>query len=88
MSAFGHGFVGGISAEDHGRERLHWTLRPFWHHLRVQAHDDGISVTAVDDLPVPVTLREPVDRGVDRGVDRERPGAAAERSHRRRAVAA
>lgn len=46
--------------------------RPFWYHLRVQAYEDGISVTALDDrvsspaLPAQRRRRESSPRVADR----------------------
>jgi hypothetical protein len=45
MSAYGTSFIGLVE----GEERLHWTMQPFWHHLNVQVHGDGVSVQARDD---------------------------------------
>ena len=49
MSAYGTHFIG-VVAPTAGESPLHWSVRPFWHHMTVQLHDDGISVTAHDDL--------------------------------------
>lgn len=49
MSDYGKHFIGVVEPTT-GESPLHWSVRPFWHHLSVQLHPDGISVTARDDL--------------------------------------
>jgi hypothetical protein len=52
MTAYGRSF---IAAADDARG-LHWTLGPFWHHLIVRRHADGVSVHACDE-PSGVAVR-------------------------------
>jgi hypothetical protein len=50
MSDYDQEFIGAVGPAHGGGQELHWSLRPFWHHLQVRLHGDGVSVTAVDDL--------------------------------------
>jgi hypothetical protein len=50
MSDYGKHFIAVVDPTA-AESPLHWSVRPFWHHLSVQLHDDGISVIARDDLP-------------------------------------
>jgi hypothetical protein len=50
MSDYGRDFIGAVGPAPGGGQELHWSLRPFWHHLQVRLHGDGVSVTALDDL--------------------------------------
>jgi hypothetical protein len=42
----GRHVIAGMAPVSGGGERLHWSVQPFWHDLRVRLHRDGISVAA------------------------------------------